>query len=305
MKILVTGATGFLGTALCARLKEQGHEFARVSSRTCDLTAAESLNAFNNCAFEQIFHLAAWTRAGNFCLTHPGEQWIINQRINTNVLAWWRERQPQAKLICLGTSLAYSAEHDFVEANYLLGAPGGDHHAYAMTKRMLYVGLLALNRQFGLNYLCLVPSAIYGPGYHTDGRPMHFIFDLIRKILRGQSRNESVVLWGDGHQRRDLVYVDDLVRIMLELAATRENDLINVGSGEQFTIRQYAEMICAHTGCDFNCIQFDASRDSGDRSRHLSVGKLKGIMSDLQLTPLTTGLDRTLEWFRRECKHLL
>jgi len=305
MKILVTGATGFVGKTLCARLVEQGHELAKVSSRNCDLTITESLNAFNDRRYDQVYHLAAWTRAGDFCRQHPGEQWIVNQKINTNVLAWWQARQPQAKLICFGTSLAYSADHDLVEAHYLAGALGENHHAYAMTKRMLYVGLRALHQQFGLKYLCLVPSTVYGPGYHTDGRPMHFIFDLFRKILRAQSRGEPVVLWGDGHQTRDLICVDDLVRITVELAARRENDLINISSGESFTIRQFARSICALTGYDFNAIQFDAARPAGNPSRCLAIGKLNEIMPDLRFTSLETGLGRTIEWFRAEGKQLL
>jgi GDP-L-fucose synthase len=305
MKILVTGATGFVGKTLCAGLAEQGHELAKVSSRNCDLTVAESLNMFNDCRYDQIYHLAAWTRAGDFCLKHPGEQWIVNQKINTNVLAWWQARQSQAKLICLGTSLAYSADFELVETNYLEGSPGQNHYAYAMTKRMLQVGLLALHQQFGPKYLCLVPSTVYGPGYHTDGRPMHFIFDLIRKILRAQSRGEPVVLWGDGYQTRDLIYVDDLVRITVELAARLDDDLINVSSGESFSIRQFARSICALTGYDFNAIQFDAAHPAGNPSRCLSISKLKGILPDLRFTSLETGLDRTIEWFRLEGQPLL
>ena len=86
LEIVVTGATGFLGTALCGRLEREGHEVLRLNSKNCDLTRAESLEAFSQTAFDRIYHLAAWTQAGDFCLRHPGEQWLINQRINTHVL---------------------------------------------------------------------------------------------------------------------------------------------------------------------------------------------------------------------------
>jgi GDP-L-fucose synthase len=200
MNILVTGGTGFLGTALCARLEQRGHKLLKLNSRNCDLTLPGSLDQFNNQKFDQIFHLAAWTQAGDFCLYHPGEQWIINQRLNTNVLAWWQARQPQAKLICMGTSCAYAPDAELVEENYMLGHPIESLYTYAMTKRMLYAGLLALNKQYKLKYLCAVPSTLYGPGYHTDGRQMHFIFDLIRKILRGKNLGEPVVLWATANR---------------------------------------------------------------------------------------------------------
>ena len=305
MNILVTGATGFLGTALCAQLEAQGHTLVRLNSKNCDLTQAESLNQFNDCAYDQIYHLAAWTRAGDFCLYHPGEQWVINQQIHTNVLAWWQQHQPQAKLICMGTSCVYAPDKELIEENYLVGMPIEGLFAYAMTKRMLYVGLLALQKQYGLKYLCLVPSTLYGPGYHTDGRQMHFIFDLIRKIIRGKLYGEPVVLWGDGYQRRELVFVDDFVRIMLQLADTRENDLINIGAGEEFTIRHFAKLICDKVGYDFEAIQFDTSRYVGAKSKCLVVARLKRLMPDLTLTPLEVGLTKTIDWFWNEQEKLL
>ncbi|MDB6031409.1 MAG: GDP-L-fucose synthase, partial [Verrucomicrobiales bacterium] len=85
MKILVTGASGFLGTHLCHALEKEGHLVTRLSSKNCDLTKADSLDAFNGTQYDQIFHLAAWTQAGDFCLYHPGEQWVINQKMNTHV----------------------------------------------------------------------------------------------------------------------------------------------------------------------------------------------------------------------------
>ena len=305
MNILVTGATGFLGRALCAQLEAQGHGLVRLNSKNCDLTRVESLNQFNDRVLDQIYHLAAWTQAGDFCLYHPGEQWIINQQINTHMLAWWQLHQPQAKFICIGTSCSYATDQDLAEENYLVGTPIESLFTYAMTKRMLYVGLLALQKQFGLRYLCLVPSTLYGPGYNTDGRQMHFIFDLIRKIIRGKDYGDPVVLWGNGYQRREVIFVDDFVRIMLQLTETCENDLINIGAGEEFTIRQFASLICKKVGYDDKRIQFDTTRYIGAESKCLNITKLKRLMPGLTLTPLEAGLAKTIDWFRMERAGLL
>jgi len=299
MNLLVTGGTGFLGQALCQHLASSGHTVARLGSRDADLTQTQSLDRYGTANFDQIYHLAAWTQAGDFCLHHPGEQWIINQAINTNVLRWWQRAQPQAKLICMGTSCAYDPNLELAESNYLAGSPIDSLYTYAMTKRMLLVGLRALHQQFGLRYLCLVPSTLYGPGYHQDGRQMHFIFDLIRKILRGQKHGEPVILWGDGHQKRELVYLDDFVRITVQLAEKRENELINLGAGEEHSIRRLAQLICSQTGYDFNAIQFDESRYVGARSKCLVTEKLRSLLPELRLTPLETGLASTLNWFRQ------
>src|SRR2546429_1711517 len=160
MNIVVTGATGFLGAALCTALEAQGYAVTRLSSKNCDLTQPGSLDQLDGRIYDQIYHLAAWTQAGDFCLYHPGEQWIINHQINTNVLAWWQARQSQAKLICMGTSCAYDPTYELIEENYLVGTPIKSLFTYAMTKRMLHAGLLALQKQFGLRYLCLVPSTL-------------------------------------------------------------------------------------------------------------------------------------------------
>ena len=305
MQILVTGATGFLGTALCQKLALAGHSVTGLGSRDADLTQPGSLEAFAGERFDQIYHLAAWTQAGDFCLYHAGEQWVINQQINTHVLAWWQARQPQAKLISMGTSCAYAPEDALAEENYMLGLPIESLFTYAMTKRMLYAGLLALNKQYGLHFLCLVPSTLYGPGYHIDGRQMHFIFDLIRKIMRGKLYGEPVTLWGDGYQQRELMYLDDFVRLTLKLAAEQQDDLINIGAGEEHTIRHFAQLICQRTGYDFDRIAFDTSRYVGARSKRLEIDKLKGLLPELELTSLEQGLDQTIAWFWAERERLL
>jgi GDP-L-fucose synthase len=296
MEILVTGATGFLGTGLSSHLESQGHQVVRLGSRNCDLTSPDALRRFDDRRYDQVYHLAAWTQAGDFCLHHPGEQWIINQQINTNVLSWWQRHQPQAKLIAMGSSCAYPCDRELVEDNYLEGRPIDSLFTYAMTKRMLHVGLLALARQYGLRFMCLVPSTLYGPGYHTDGRQMHFIFDVIRKILRARRDGSIPVLWGDGHQRREIVYIDDFVKAAVWLAGSADDPLINIGSGEEFSIREFASIICQLTGYDFDQIRFDTTRYVGARSKCLSVAKLRGYLPDLQMTPLREGLARTIHW---------
>src|ERR1700737_1984854 len=118
MKILVTGSTGFLGTALCQYLEGQGYAPVHVTSSNCDLRRADNLLAFNAAQYDLIFHLAAWTQAGDFCLKYPGDQWIINQQINTNTLAWWARHQPQAKLVFIGTSCVYAPGSELRESEY-------------------------------------------------------------------------------------------------------------------------------------------------------------------------------------------
>lgn len=299
MKILVTGASGFLGTTLCAFLEKQGASLTRLNSRNCDLTRAESLPAVAQERYEMIVHLAAWTQAGDFCLKHPGEQWVINQKINTHVLDFWTSRQPHAKLVFMGTSCAYAPGSDLCEVDYMAGEPIESLYTYAMTKRMLYQGARALNLQYGLKYFCAVPSTLYGPGYHTDGRQMHFIFDLIRKIIRGKELGEPVILWGDGHQKREIVLVDDFVRVLWDLVSRFDNEIFNIGAGGEYSIRTFAETISQIVEYDFSKIEYDTSRYVGATSKCLNVEKAKAV-SDYELTSLRDGLESTIRWFYDE-----
>ena len=298
-KVLITGSSGFLGKRIVHKLQQEGVPYLALNSKNCDLTKDDSLEkaVSDPGSFSHVFHLAAWTQAGTFCDTHRGIQWVVNQQINTDVLAWWQRSAPQAKLVAFGTSVSYTTEDHLSEEKYMDGIPTDKFYAYAMCKRMLLVGLQCLQRQYGMKYLYLVPSTLYGPDYHTDERQLHFIYDLIRKIIRGKKYGDPVVLWGDGEQRRELVYVDDFVNIMLALTQEAENTIFNIGSGTDHSIKEFARIICEKAGYDFNNVQYDTTQYVGAKSKILAVEKYRSLLgTDHLSTSLSEGLEQTMEW---------
>lgn len=298
MKMLVTGSTGFLGKTLCPLLEAQGCEVVGISTKSCDLAKRRSLDLFETQKFDRIYHLAVWTQSGDFCVKHPAEQWVINQQINTHLLDWWQRFQPQAKLIAIGTSCAYDPTYPLEERYYLSGRPIESMEAFGMTKRMLLTGLKSLNQQYGLNYLFPIPATLYGPsGFHEDGKQMHFIFDLVRKIVRGKLYGEKVVLWGDGTQRRELLHVEDFARAVLELSETRQNEEINIGEGKDHSIREFAEMICEHAEYPFSKIEFDTSRYVGAKAKLVSTAKLQEALPGFSPRSLKDGLGEMVRAF--------
>ena len=118
--------------------------------------------------------------------------------------------------------------------------------------------------------------------------------------MRGKEKGEPVVLWGDGHQKRELVYAPDFVKAALYLSDYVDNDIVNIGAGEEYSIREFAEKICSIVDFDSAEIQYDTARYVGARSKVLEVSKLKRLMPKLVFTPLKRGLEDTISWFSNQ-----
>ena len=298
-KVFITGGSGFLGRHLVNSLSTTpGLTIVSPSSKECNLLNDASLNQFNGIKFDHIFHLAAWTQAGDFCLKYPGDQWIKNQRINSNILDWWSRSQSQAKLVFMGTSCSYPEHDEHIETNYLKGEPTESLYTYAMTKRMLLIGAMALSKQYNLKFCSFVPSTLYGSGYHNDGRQMHFIFDLVRKIVDASDGGPVPQLWGDGNQIRELVHVSDFLDCVFSLIPLIDNDLINIGGFCIATIREFAEIISRLCGYDHTLIRYDTSKYVGAKTKVLSNYKLKNLIELKKQRCLEEGLLEVISWYR-------
>jgi GDP-L-fucose synthase len=128
---------------------------------------------------------------------------------------------------------------------------------------------------------------------------MHFIFDLIRKILRGREFGETVTLWGDGHQSREIVHVDDFITNLFGLFNSGAKDIYNLGSGTEHSIRNFANVISDLTGYDFDKIQFDTTKYVGAKSKVLNNSKASTFLSNYSGRSLESGIRGVIEWFEK------
>jgi len=296
--VFITGGGGFLGRFLIKEISKKYKIYAP-NSKELDLLNYSDLKKIKK-NFDYIFHLAAWTQAGDFCLKFPGDQWLINQKINTNILNWWKAQNPKAKLIIIGTSCSYPENKKLIEKNYMHGEPNESLYTYAMTKRMLLQGVRALNKQYKMKWLCVVPSTLYGPYYHKDGRQMHFIFDLINKILLGRYFNKKVTLWGDGFQKREIINVQDFVKNTLKIFKKTNNEIVNIGAGKDFTIREFAKKISKIVNFDHNKIVYDKTKYVGAKNKKLEIKKIMKLIPGYKKNQIKIdeGLIETIDWFR-------
>ena len=286
MNIIVTGATGFVGRHLVPKLRTLGHSVMEYDSKTLNrLRIIEGLQPV-----DYIIHLAVKTAAGGYCQTHSGDQYLINSEINSLVMNTWKKDFPKAKMITFGSSCSYDKNIVKTEDNYLRGEVETGYEVYGNVKRNLLIGLKAMKQQFGMNYSFLIPSVFYGPNYELDDK--HFIFDLIRKIVNAKNGGDEVVLWGDGTQTRELIFIDDAVDIIIK-AMEWDLDIVNLSSGKEHPIREYAKAICNIVGYDSSNINYDITKFVGSKSKNL----INTHLTDFEFTSLEEGLKQTITYY--------
>jgi GDP-L-fucose synthase len=297
LKTLVTGGGGFLGSHLVERLQADGHDVSVARHADYDLTRwddAERL--FRDARPERVFHVAGEVGGIGANRANPGRFWYANLMMGAHVLELSRE-QAIDKLVIVGTVCAYPkfAAVPFREDDLWNGYPEETNAPYGVAKKSILVGAQSYREQYGLNSIFLLPANLYGPRDNFDLKTSHVIPDLIRKMLESRDR---VVLWGDGSPTREFLYVDDCVE-GLALAGERYDgaDPVNLGTGEEISIRELAELIAELTGFEGE-IEWDTSMPNGQPRRSLDASRARELFGFEARTPLREGLERTITWYR-------
>jgi len=300
-KIFVAGHSGLVGSAICRRLEGAGFRNLLLRNRAeVDLSDGRAVDAFFGAEKPEYVFLAA-ARVGGILAnsSRPVDFLRDNLLIETAVLdaAW---RHGVKKVLCLGSSCIYPkfAPQPIREESLLSGPLEPTNEWYAIAKIAGIKLAQAYHRQYGMEAISLMPTNLYGPGDNFDLETSHVVPALLRKFDEAaRSGAPEVTLWGTGTPRREFLHVDDLADASVFLMERYSSpEIVNVGTGEDLTILELAEMIGAITGFRGK-LRFDRSKPDGTPRKLLDVSRLTALGWKARI-PLREGIEQTYEWYK-------
>jgi GDP-L-fucose synthase len=298
-RVWVAGHRGMVGAALMRRLWTSGCDLLTVGSEELDLRRQADTEAWMADRRPEVVFLAA-ARVGGILAndSRPAEFLYDNLAIQTNVMEAAR-RVGVEKLVFLGSSCIYPkhAPQPMAEDALLTGPLEPTNQWYAIAKISGILMAQAYRRQYGCDFICAQPTNLYGPQDNFDLTSSHVVPALIRKAHEARdSGAREMVLWGTGTPRREFLHVDDLADALVFLAENYNGErIVNVGTGEELTIRQLAEAVMEVVGFEGR-LGFDPSKPDGTPRKLVDSSKLHALGWHHR-HDLKSGLESTYAWF--------
>jgi len=295
----VAGHTGLVGSAVIRRLAGSCEILSRTTEQL-DLCNQQAVNAFFEKQRPEYVYLLAGHVGGIYAnCTYPADFIYDNLMMEANVIhAAWRYRVK--KLLLTGSSCIYPkmAPQPIKEEYLLGGALEPTNQWYAIAKIAGVKMAQAYRRQYGFNVICAMPTNLYGPGDNFDLRSSHVLPALIRKFHEAKASGAPrVTVWGTGTPRREFLHVDDLADALVFLMQNYDaEEIINVGTGKDLTIRELCEMVREAVGYQGAMI-FDASMPDGTPRKLLDVSRLRSMGWNPKIS-LRDGIRNTYSWFK-------
>jgi len=301
-KIFIAGHNGLVGSAIFRNLKEKG--FTNIITQTRNELDLTDLNAvkcyFMNEQPEYIFLAAAKVGGIGANSDSPADFIYQNLMIQSNVIHS-AYISGVKKLLFLGSSCIYPkfTEQPITENQLLSGYLESSNDAYAIAKIAGIKMCQAYRKQYGFNAISLMPCNLYGPNDNFDINSGHVLSSLIAKFHGSLEKSKYwvVKLWGDGSPMREFLHVDDLAEACHTCMEKYDNgEIINVGTGEDVTIKELAETIVDVVGYE-NDYEWDISKPNGTPRKVLNVDKIKSLDWQPNIT-LKKGIESTYEWYK-------
>src|SRR2546430_921163 len=303
-KIFVAGHRGMVGSAVMRRLQADGFKNLLIRDRSeLDLMDESAVAKFFLKEKPTIVICAA-AKVGGIQANndYPVQFLLDNLRIQNNVIRSASDSGVR-KLLFLGSSCIYPkfAPQPIPETALLSGPLEPTNEAYAIAKIAGIKLCQAYAREYGANFISVMPTNLYGPNDNFDLETSHVLAALLRKAHEAKTRKDrKLIVWGSGKPRREFLHVDDLASACLLLLEKYDSsEIINVGCGEDVSIRELAELICEVVGFDGD-LAWDATKPDGTPRKLLDVSKLRALGWKTSI-PLRDGIARTYEWFLANC----
>ncbi len=301
--IYVAGHRGMVGAAICDALRRAGYQNLLLRTHAeLDLTEQAAVRTFFGQERPAVVILAAARVGGiNANNTHPALFIRDNLLIQSNVIEA-AQRAGVRKLMFLGSSCIYPrlAPQPIKEEYLLTGPLEPTNEWYAIAKIAGIKMCQAYRREYGFNAICLMPTNLYGPGDNFDLESSHVLPALLRRFNEATERGDPrVVAWGSGTPRREFLHVFDLAdAALLLLERYDEESIINVGCGEDVTIRELCETIMQVTGYTGR-LEFDSSKPDGTPRKLLDISRLSALGWRPRIS-LREGVAQVYEWYRSQ-----
>jgi len=305
-KIFVAGYRGLVGSALMRRLEREGfHNLPKRDRSQLDLGDERAVQSFFAKERPAIVIFAA-AKVGGIKANNdfPVEFLLDNLRIQNNIIHSTYETGVR-KLLFLGSSCIYPklAPQPIPETALLGGPLEPTNEAYAIAKIAGIKLCQAYAREYGANFISAMPTNLYGPNDNFDLETSHVLAALLRKAHEAKMRKaRELAVWGSGTPRREFLHVDDLASACLFLLEKYDSpEIINVGCGEDISIRELAELICDIVGFEGQ-LAWDDTKPDGTPRKLLDVTRLQNLGWQPTI-PLRDGIAQTYEWFLKDVAH--
>jgi GDP-L-fucose synthase len=307
-KIFVAGHKGMVGSAICRQLHNQDVELVTASRHELDLTnQVQVKDFFSTHKFNEVYLAAAKVGGIHANNTYPADFIYQNLMIQNNIIHQ-SYKSGVKKLLFLGSSCIYPrlAKQPMNEEQLLSGYLEPTNEPYAVAKIAGIKMCDSYNRQYGLDYRSVMPTNLYGPGDNYHPQNSHVIPALLRRFHEAKFQNrENVIVWGSGSPYREFLYVDDMASACVFVMGLDKKDFfrsktdtvthVNVGTGQEISLKTLSEMIANTTGFTGR-VEWDRTKPDGAPRKLMDCNKLT-LLGWKSSTSLSDGLKKAYDWY--------